>query len=78
MGIDVTSWQASYNPVSSLIFAEGTGSTIILKHSESFLVKVAYWSGGFTIGTRSPKPIVDKDMNANGKSKLYHKGIKGL
>ena len=43
---------------------EGIGSTRALKQALSFLTVVAYFNGGSSIGTMSPKPIVDNDMRA--------------
>ena len=51
-------------PVFSSLFEVGTGSTKALKQAVSFRVVVAYSRGGSTIGTMSPKPIVDSEMNA--------------
>ena len=43
---------------------EGIGSTRALKQALSFLTVVAYFNGGSSIGTISPKPIVDNDISA--------------
>ena len=59
-----TSLHNSDKPVLSFRTDVGTGSTNSLKHAESFLVNVAYRNGGSTIGTISPKPIVDSDIKA--------------
>ena len=49
---------------SAVLSVEGIGSTSSLKQASSSLLKVAYSNGGSFIGTMSPKPIVDSEINA--------------
>ena len=51
-------------PVTLEMAEVGTGSTSALKHAVSFRTEFAYLTGGSTIGTISPKPIVDNEIKA--------------
>ena len=62
--ISNTGLQRDDIPVTFDIVEVGTGSTKALKQAVSFRTEDAYLIGGSTIGTISPNPIVDSDINA--------------